>query len=462
MQFKNAISYLLQNLKQTHVLRILHNTAWLVIGQVVLLGVSAIIGMFMVRYLGPSRMGMLAFASGFVGLFIPLAQLGLESIVTLELVRSDERSKTLLVSAFFLRLMASVVAMLLCVGVVWPLTADDLYSRNLVLIASLLILPGSVEIASCWFESRVESQYVVRARLLALAISSVLRLLAIFYGASLIIFVWLLVIEAVLRALLILLNLYRHYATSQTQQPWCQWSVMRSLLFNGLPLTLMSVAVSIYMQVDMVMLKLMVDNTAAGYYAVPVQILSMAAFVGFAFSSSVFPAIIKVKEVNPPLYAMRMQQLYDLTTWLGIAGSLVLVSLSSILIPLLFGQSYLPSVTMLNWLAGTIVFIWPGCIQGRWTVTENVQRLMLWPTLAGALLNVILNTLLIPRWQGNGAAIASLITYVVVTLLGPLLFKRTRQSGQMLLLAYLAPLRWVGLMSAPWSKDISNGDDNAS
>ena len=68
------------------------NTSWLFLGKIVRMVVGLFIGIWVARYLGPSQYGLLSYAQAFVGLFSPIATLGLDTIVVRDLVQDENKS----------------------------------------------------------------------------------------------------------------------------------------------------------------------------------------------------------------------------------------------------------------------------------------------------------------------------------------------------------------------------------
>ncbi len=65
------------------------------------------IGVWIARYLGPERFGLLSYAQSFVSLFSAFATLGLDGIVVRELVKHPEKEGELLGIAFVLKLVGA-------------------------------------------------------------------------------------------------------------------------------------------------------------------------------------------------------------------------------------------------------------------------------------------------------------------------------------------------------------------
>ena len=85
------------------------NTSWLFFERALRMVVGLFVGVWVARYLGPEQFGMLSYAQSLVLLFSTVATLGLDSIVVRELVRHPNKQNILLMTTFFLRLVAAIL-----------------------------------------------------------------------------------------------------------------------------------------------------------------------------------------------------------------------------------------------------------------------------------------------------------------------------------------------------------------
>jgi O-antigen/teichoic acid export membrane protein len=111
-----------------------------------------------------------------------------------------------------------------------------------------------------------------------------------------------------------------------------------------------------------------------------------------------------------------MQKLYDLLAWISIAIAVPVTFLSDEIIYVLFGSEFsqaAPVLTIYIW-AGIAVFL--GVASSQYLINENLTRLTFLRTSIGMVFNVILNFVLIPIYGIIGSAIATLISYTIVTL----------------------------------------------
>jgi PST family polysaccharide transporter len=143
--------------------------------------------------------------------------------------------------------------------------------------------------------------------------------------------------------------------------------------------------------------------------------------------ASVFPAILEAKKRDDGQYLQRLQRLYDLMVRLSIVIALPMTFIATPLVVTLFGSAYAKSGPVLAIHIWASVFVFLGVASSQWFVAENRQILSFQRTLLGAVVNVILNLILIPPFGPIGAAVATVIAYAMAAFLADLLQKGTRQ-----------------------------------
>ena len=89
------------------------NTSWMMVEKVVSMAVSLSVGVYVARYLGPTRYGLLSYSISFVALFSAIATLGLDGILVRNLVQEPEQREKLLGTAFILRIIGALLLLAL-------------------------------------------------------------------------------------------------------------------------------------------------------------------------------------------------------------------------------------------------------------------------------------------------------------------------------------------------------------
>ena len=146
-----------------------------------------------------------------------------------------------------------------------------------------------------------------------------------------------------------------------------------------------------------------------------------------AITSSVFPAIINAKKQSEELYYQRLQKLYDLMVWLAVAIALPTTFLAPWIIRVLYGEAFLLAAGVLSIHIWAGVFVGLGVAQGKFWLSNNMQKQQFLITLSCALINIVLNIVLIRIYGVKGAAISTLISYAIGSSLLPLCIKDARR-----------------------------------
>ena len=167
----------------------------------------------------------------------------------------------------------------------------------------------------------------------------------------------------------------------------------------------------LYLRVDVVMLGTMVGPEEVGYYFTASKFVEAAFIAPHVLMLVVFPRLVKATDMRPLMRRM---------SW--ILGGLSLVALMGVLalatwvIPFFYDPSLTRISTLMIVLAPTVMPVYLGYLFTQVLVVRDQQNRYLIIAFSGLLLNLVLNALLIPIYQGCGAAISTLITELVITL----------------------------------------------
>jgi O-antigen/teichoic acid export membrane protein len=412
-----------------NLLKIVDNIGWLFFDKVLRMGVGLLVGVWIARYLGPEQFGLLNFTAALIGLFGALAGMGLQGIVVRELVRNPSSRADTLGTAAALQLLGGAVAYSLLLGAVFFLRPEDRLAQIVGAILGAMVLLKATEVATHWFESQVQSKYVVWVQNGAFLVFAGVKVMLILIGASLTSFAWAMLAEAVLVALALTMALQRLGPPLSSLR--INWIRCLELLRAGWPLMLSSIAVMIYMKIDQIMIGQMLGNDAVGIYSAAVRISEIWYFLSTAVAASVLPAILEAKKNNEAQYRQRLQRLFDLMTWLAVIVALPVTLFATPLVTMLFGADYSEAGGVLAIHVWATVFVFLGVAGGNWFLAENQQLISLQRTALGAVVNILLNLVLIPILGVVGAAWSTLISYAVAAMLSDAIQHDTRDMFMM-------------------------------
>ena len=131
--------------KHSGIRKYFSNTSWLLGERILRMGVSLFVGIYVVRFLGPEKFGLLSYAMSFVLLFGTIASFGLNEILVRELLQDKTQIKELLSTAFFLKIVGFLMmgSIIICA---LQFTNDDKYTHLMITIISLGIFSQSFNV----------------------------------------------------------------------------------------------------------------------------------------------------------------------------------------------------------------------------------------------------------------------------------------------------------------------------
>jgi len=421
--------------------RIIINAGWLFVLRILRILWALFVSIWLARYLGPLQFGNFNYAIAFVALFGPLARLGLNGIVVRDIVREPERTDEILGTTFLLKLVGGIACFGVVVGAVSLLRPGDTLTKVLVGIIAFGIIFQAFDSIDIWFQSQVQSKYVVYAKSAALILANLAKILLILAEASLVAFAWVSALEIVAGAIgMAVVYRVRGYYI----QAWrANVSRVKSLLGQSWPMILAGVLAVVYLRIDQIMLGEMVGQREVGVYSTAVRISEVWYFVATAVTISVFPALVRSKSLGREIYEVRLQQLYDFLVWIALVVAVVLTFTSGPLVKLLYGEEYSGGglILAIHIWAGLFVFVREAL--GKWLINEGFMKFFLLGNGLGAAVNVLLNWFLIPAYGGVGAAVATVVSYAVAGYLACFIVPQTRGAGKMMSRALVVPFRTI-------------------
>jgi O-antigen/teichoic acid export membrane protein len=430
--------------------RYANNSFWLMGEKVGVLVLALLVNILVARHLGPGDFGFLSYAVSLGSLVAVAGNLGLGGLVVRELVKNPEGSDVILGTVFRMKA-AAYAAGFVVLAVVALFTFDNRNAHfwTLVIVGAVALF-RPIEVVDFWFQSRVQSKYSALAHVGANLVASVIKAGLVWVGAGIIMFAAVNLLQAALYAVAVIMFFH---ATSQMRLAGWSYSTSfaKKMLKQGGLIFLGTAFGMINLRIDQVMLQWMKGSVEVGYFSVAASLSEAWYFVPVAIVTSVFPRLIELRELNPEIYARRLQQLLDFLLVLALIVAAAVQVVAKPFIVKMYGEAYEPAVLMLQLHILSGVFMFMRALLSKWILIEDLLIFSLVTQGLGALANVALNFLLIPKWGGVGAAWATLVSYAVSSYFALAVSRRTWPMFMAMSKALVAPLRYLILYSRPRS-----------
>jgi len=182
-----------------------------------------------------------------------------------------------------------------------------------------------------------------------------------------------------------------------------------------------TIAISVYTVLDKTMIGLITgSNSVNGYYENATKIINMGKALTFASINSVLGsrtsylfASNRIEEIKE-----RIDFTLDYILFMGVAICFGIIGIAGKFVPWFFGRDFMDTVPMLIMLSPIIVIIGiSNCAGSLYYTPSGRIKTSTKFLITGAVVNLILNSILIPLYSGYGAIIASLAAEFVITVL---------------------------------------------
>lgn len=401
------------------------NTLWLFFDKIFKGVTSLIAGSLFARYLGPASYGSLNYALSFVSIVYIFGTLGLDNIVIREIVHDSRKKDTLLGTAFNLNLIGGLIVFLVSAILINLMKPHDKLMLALVIMIAFGYAFQAFNVIDLWFQSQLQSKYAAISSNIVVFIFFLAKIILIVLHASLATLAFILALEMVFSSIGLLVA---YKLLGFVLKSWKFSSkIALSLLKDSWPLMLSGLAIMVYMRLDQVMIGNMVGEAELGLYSAAVRISEVWYFIPMAIFSSVYPKIIEFKKISQDLYFKRLQQLFNFMVVLGYSVAILCAFLSKFIINFIFGPQYQQAANILTIHIWTGVFVFLGVASSQFLLAENLTKLVFIRTASGVIINIVFNLVLIPKYGGIGAAIATLISQFILVYIFDIFSIQTRK-----------------------------------
>ncbi len=409
------------------------NAGWLIGGRVAQMLISLVVGVLTARYLGPSDYGLIGYAGAYTAFFMSFCTLGINSVLVKEFIDNPEQEGTTIGTTLVLRAVSSLLSAIVIICIVLFMDAGETVTIAVVALCSIGVVFHIFETFNFWFQAHLNSKITAIATFSAYCVTALYRVILMITGKNVILFAFASSVDYICIAV-VLLFAYKKYGGKRLG---FSFKKAKHLLSKSHHFILSGLMVSIYGQTDKLMLKQMINDTEIGYYTTAVTVSNMWCFVLAAIIDSVYPSIMEANGKDEKLFKLRNRQLYAIVFYISVIVSLGFTVLAPLIISILYGKEFMGAINPLRIITWYTAFSYLGGARNAWMVCRDKQTYLKYIYILAAISNVILNLIFIPLWGASGAAIASLISQVLTSVVLPLFIKPLKENAVLMLEAIL-------------------------
>jgi len=392
------------------------NAFWLFVGNVLSRLLRAAIIIYAARLLGAREWGAFNYALSLAAFFTIFVDFGMNAVLTRESTRNLEAQHTYFSTTFFIKLAASVaIALLVIVG--FPLIAPALGGAQdiglvsvIIPIVVLMVLFDSMRdfgaaLSRAWEKMEIESMVqvltnalIVVAGIVALILSPSAFSLAIGYAIG----TGIGMIAAFIP--------YRRYFKDLVSR--FSWKLVKPILSSSWPFGMLGIMGAIMLNTDIIMIGWYRNIADVGFYSAGQRIVQLLYIIPMLLSTSFFPSLARSRD-NAPRTASLVESALSIILLVALPLTIAGTIAASQIISLLYTSEYVLGIQAFFLMSLTIIPVFISALLGNALFAINKERKLFGYVCLAVIGNAVLNTILIPRWGINGAALATIINQAI-------------------------------------------------
>lgn len=377
-------------------------------------GLSLVVVGILTRFLGPEGFGQYSAIFAYLYIFTATADLGLYTFMVREISRVGEPSEERRIASkiFTLRLFAIVILIVLADLLVFTFPYP-LKVKIGVLIASLFSVGSSlVQVLVGIFQKHLRLYLVSLSDILARLVQLVSLIILIKFETGLLWFVAVVVFTEAVHFGLI----YGFSRQMIKVKPMVDFTYFCHAIKTAFPIAVSLVLVLIYFKLDTVMLSVMKPAKDVGIYSAAYKVLEAVIFLPAIYIGLVMPLLSRFAVKSKAEFTKTFKSAFNVITIFALYFSAYIFLMSDWIVRAIGGGAFLEASPVLKILSFAILLIFFGNLGGNAIIALNLQKKAMWIYLTGAVINVGLNFLLIPRYSYFAAASTTVLTEIFITL----------------------------------------------
>jgi O-antigen/teichoic acid export membrane protein len=386
---------------------IVKNMIWLFIGGIVSSLLSVILSISIARFLGAYIFGGYSFVVAFIALLTIFLDLGYETLLIRDVAKEKLKATTYVNNIIGLRLILSILIFIFVVLFINIVNFPENIKLLMYLFSVSQIILSLSNIFRVTFRAFERMDYEAEVNIFTNILRCSGGLLLLFLGYSITEIALLFLFTAMIDLFISFLICEKKFVKIKTK---FDFMFFKDTIKIALPIGVVAIFGVIYVRIDSVMLGFMKGDTIVGWYNAAYNLVLGFSPVPILFMNALLPFMsytyVKSNNTLRDVYEKSFKFLFVF----GLPITIGIFFLSDKFIILFYGQNFLNSVTALRVLSFDVLLKFLYLCLWYVLISVNKQNQLAIGAGISALLNVILNLILIPGLSLVGSSIATIIT----------------------------------------------------
>lgn len=359
------------------------------------------------RFLGDYFFGIFSFALAFVGLFQILPDFGIGYANTIEVARDKSKAKLYFCNSLGLQIFISLLTLII-IYIIINLTEKSSVTRLTVYVLTGAMLLKSFKTTFRWiFKSYERFDYEALTLTIERVLTFILCLFMLIIRKDLVSFVYVFFVSRVIDLILtVFITSYKLFIPL----PAINIRLWVDFIRRGFPFVIVGAMITIFFQIDSVMLSFMRNPEEVGWYSASYKLIEMLTAIPRVISYALLPTMSILYTSNKPPITQICQRASKYLSIASLPICIYIIFRANEIINLIYGNEYQKSILSLQVLIISVIFMFQSNLGETVLASINRWRFVIYAASIGVITNIVLNLLLIPEYGYIGAGIATVIT----------------------------------------------------
>ncbi|UWG96991.1 flippase [Dehalobacter sp. DCM] len=360
--------------------------------------ITAVVGIFITRYLGPGPYGDYSAAYAFAGAFILFAEWGISQLM----VQEGSRNPLVLPRYFGNTLLFKSLLAILCYFLMLVFMFPAGYNqtiKTLILVIGLAVCFNALNQSVYNYYQAVQKNYLSAwFQFLTTMLIAVFSVIVILRGMGIVAFTFGYLFSYIIISILLFLALRKEI------RPVVQLNSLPDMVKRGMPFGIHRIFYYLFAQISIIILSLITTSVELGIFSAAYKLMLVLIFIPSLMTSALYPVLYQLGETDADKHQNLTEKIFKVLSAVGIAGSTLIFVLAEPLVAWLYDGKFNGSAPILMIVTWLLAFECMSFSLGDVLTTTNRQ----WQRtiLQGSALVILIAMILIlyPRLGVYGAA----------------------------------------------------------
>lgn len=391
------------------------NTSYFTIALIIQKVISFSYFVILARNFGPEDLGKYYFAISFTTIFAIFIDLGLSNVLTREVAKDQNKAGSFLSSVVLIKIILAIFSLVTAVLIINLLNYPAL-TRQLVYISIVSMVLDSFTlsffaVARGFHNLKYESVASVIFQLIVLGLGFFVIKLNYGLGWQMSVLALASIFNFFFAIYIVVFKLKIKFLTAIDK------TIIKTIILLVVPFALYGIFQRMFTYFDSMLLSYFAGDKYVGLYQVAFKIIFALQFLPMAFTASVYPAFASYWSSNREQLTITFERAMNYLIVISLPITFGIISISDKLVSI-FKPEYIEALPLLNISMLALLFLFINYPVGSLLNACDRQKRNTVNMAIALIFSIVLNLILIPRWQAVGASITVVAANFFMLLLG--------------------------------------------